>query len=202
MLDIAQIEQKTDEELVSLVLKDKENYLFLMQRYEARLFRFLTSIARLERREDYEDILQNAFLKAYININDYDRSLKFSSWIYRIVHNEMIDHVRRKKAKEQFVSLDQENDETVKLLNILSDDTDLPRDMDHQMLASEVKNVLTMLPIDYREVLILKYYEDKDYKEISDILQKPMGTVATLLNRAKAAAKDKLGAMFKRNQGG
>ncbi len=198
MQKIIDIEQKTDEELVGMVLENKENYLYLMERYEQRLLRFLMSITRLERREDYEDILQNAFLKAYLNIRGYDRSLKFSSWIYRIVHNEMIDHVRKKKSKASHISLDDEsNPDAGKLLDVLRDTTDLPEEMDQKLLSAKVKNVLNTLPEDYREVLVLQYFEDKDYREISDILQKPMGTVATLINRAKKIAKDKFAAMMR-----
>ena len=55
--------------------------------------------------------------------------------------------------------------------------------------ADTIKKALEALPLKYREVLILRYFEDRDYKEISDILRKPPGTVATLLNRAKSKFK-------------
>ncbi len=183
--------QQSDEQLVMAVLQDKEVYVYLMQRYERKLFHFLRHITRLSDAE-YEDILQNAFLKAYLNLREFDPSLKFSNWMYRIVHNEMIDHVRRNKNQSAHVSLDSEDEDELKLLDILPDGTDLARELDQILLSHEIGKHLQSLPLEYREVITLRFLEEKDYQEISDILKKPMGTVATLLNRAKKKLAEKL----------
>lgn len=186
---------KTDEELVALVLRDKEYYMCLMARYEEKLLRYLRSIGRLVS-EDYEDILQNAFLKAYINLNDFDHSFPFKNWIYRIVHNEFIDFIRKRKIKNMTLSLDTNTEDTRALLDRLSSDVDVERDVDRKVLEEHMSEVLALLPMEYREVIVLKYFEERDYREISDILQKPIGTVATLLNRAKALLKQKATVLF------
>jgi len=184
-------EQKTDEELVRLVLQDKEYYLCVMQRYEEKLFHYICRSSRLGK-EECEDILQNAFLKIYINLHDFDLSLKFSSWIYRIVHNEMIDYLRKNKMHHETLPLEMEEEDEISFIEILHDDTDMGKELDDTILQENIQELLQKLPVHYREVLVLKYLEQKDYQEISDILRMPMGTVATLLHRAKKMMKEKI----------
>ncbi len=177
---------KTDEELVALTLENPEVYAFLVQRYEEKLLRYVMRISR-STKEDGEDILQDVFLSAYKNLNDFDQALKFSSWIYRITHNKVISHFRKVTARPKTTTYEGDSN----LLNILASDEDLARELERKYTAVEVKDVLEKLDERYREVLVLKFLEEKDYKEISDILEKPMGTVATLISRAKQQFKEK-----------
>lgn len=179
MPQITDYEKLSDEELVKLTLKDKEVFLYLIKRYQSKLIAYIRRISGL-RLEDAEDLLQEVFIKIYQNINNFDTDLKFSSWVYRIAHNEVIDNYRRKQSRPNEILWDQEN-----FANLLAADTDIAKDVDIEFLRKNINKVLTKLDIKYREVLILKFLEEKDYKEISDILKKPMGTVATLISRAK-----------------
>jgi RNA polymerase sigma-70 factor (ECF subfamily) len=179
------IEQSSDEELVALTLKNPEAYGFLVDRYEEKLKRYIMRISS-STNEDAEDLLQDVFLSAYKNLNDFDMELKFSSWIYRISHNKVISHFRKVSARPKTTTYEGDT----QLLNILSSDEDLARDLERKYTASEVRSILQGMDERYREVLVLKFLEEKDYKEISDILEKPMGTVATLINRAKKQFKE------------
>lgn len=179
--------EKTDEELVALTLEDRESYACLIRRYEAPLMRYVRRISGYSD-DDIADILQNAFIGAYRNLNDFNPSLKFSSWLYRIVHNETISHHRRHRSRPQTVSM-QEGDDVFELL---ASEVDVPRDVGRTLAAQRIRDVLDLMDPKYREVLVLKYLEDKDYREISDILKKPMGTVATLINRAKKQFRTKV----------
>ena len=85
------LREKTDEELVALALKDPQVYASIMERYEEKLLRYIMRIS-VNSKEDAEDVLQDVFLSAYKNLNDFDQDLKFSSWIYRIAHNKVISH--------------------------------------------------------------------------------------------------------------
>lgn len=176
----------SDEELVKLTLENQENFLYLINRYQDKLARYIRRIAGLNN-EDIEDILQDVFIKIYQNINSFDDDLKFSSWIYRITHNEVIDNYRRRQARPQEITYDSEN-----ILNNIISDLDISREVDRKYLQDNLNKILDKLDLKYREVLILKFLEEKEYKEISDILKKPMGTVATLINRAKKQFLDKL----------
>jgi RNA polymerase sigma-70 factor (ECF subfamily) len=178
---------KTDEELVALTLKDKENYRYLMERYEKKLMRYIMRISGIKR-EDAEDVLQESFIKAYQKINDFDFSYKFSSWIYRIAHNETFTHLRRKKSRPKVI----DSEFSSIIIDSLRDDLNVEKEIDKKYLAKHLSEIMSVISEKYRIVLVLKYLEDKDYQEISDILKKPMGTVATLLKRAKEQLKKEI----------
>jgi len=179
--------KKTDEELVSLALGDQSHFLYLMRRYEGKLLAFILRISNYSH-DEAEDILQEVFIKIYENLNDFDTSLKFSSWAYRITHNQVISHYRKTKARPQSLPLDINE----KILANLSSDLDIEKEIEVGYLKKAIKKVLANLDVKYREVLILKFLEERSYQEISDILKKPMGTVATLINRAKKEFKEEL----------
>ena len=111
--------------------------------------------------------------------------MKFSTWVYQIAHNETISAFRKSKSRgeEKRTTLEPE------LFDNLADEFDFVAAFEANLTAEKVRKVLAMLPENYREVLILRFIEDKSYDEIADIIQKPPGTVATLINRAKAAFK-------------
>lgn len=179
--------EKTDAELVVLALKDQDKFELLMNRYEKKFFRYIRRFAGLSN-ESIEDILQEAFIKIYINLNDYNPSLSFSSWAFRIVHNETINYLR-KNNKIKTVPLETEDEETGNLINVLKSEIDVAQDLSKKDMNERIREVIRLIPEKYREVLILRYIEDFDYQEISDILKIPMGTVATLVNRAKEKFK-------------
>ena len=173
-------EEKTDEELVSLVLKDADIFLYLLRRYEEKLRRYIARISNLSR-DELEDVLQDVFIKVYKNLNAFDTSLKFSSWIYRITHNEVISNFRKYKNKATIISFDSDG----AFIKNIADDLDIEKQFKLEDLKNEVTLIFAEMDLKYREVLILRFLEEKSYTEISDILKKPEGTVATLLNRAK-----------------
>lgn len=177
--------EKSDVQLVKLALKDQEALSFLIDRYEERLLRYIRRFSGLSQ-ESAEDVLQEVFIKIYKNLNDFDTTLKFSSWAYRITHNETLNYIRKNRNKKT-VSL--ENDDAVSLIEILESDANVREEVAKKELSERVRKVLTELPTKYREILILRFIEDLDYTEISDILKKPIGTVGTLLNRAKTQFK-------------
>ena len=174
----------TDEELVKLILENQENFLYLVRRYEEKLTRYIRRISGLDK-EDIEDLLQDIFIKVYQNLNDFDTSLKFSSWIYRITHNHVISNFRKSKARPVTVSIDEENDIARKIASGI----DILKEVDQKLKKKVIIDVLKKMDKNYKEILILKFLEEKDYNEISDILQKPVGTVGTLINRAKKQFK-------------
>jgi len=178
---------KTDEELVVLTLKDKENYQYLIQRYKNKLMRYIVRLSGIKT-EDAEGILQEVFIRVYQKLNDFDTSLKFSSWIYRITHNEIIDHLRKSKTRPQVI----DSESNLIALDLLKADLDIIKDIDKKYFAENIEKIINTLDEKYRNVIILKYKEDKDYNEISDILKKPPGTIATLLKRAKEQLKKEI----------
>jgi RNA polymerase sigma-70 factor (ECF subfamily) len=177
----AEYQNKTDEELAQSVLTDANALVVLIRRYESRLLSYIRRISGSSV-EDAEDILQEAFMDAYKHIANFDPSLKFSSWIYRIVHNRTISAYRKKKKEMGDFSIDNEDDGFARILSAKDDTSRLA---DQSLTADVVRKIMKELPERDRTVLILAYMEEKTYDEISDILRAPPGTVATWIRRAK-----------------
>jgi RNA polymerase sigma-70 factor (ECF subfamily) len=187
-----QMTDEEDEEIVRRTLIDKEAFVLLIERYEAKLMRYLTRLG-VGLVEDREDILQNAFIKAYKNLNSFDPTLAFSSWMYRIVHNEAMSFFRFKHARPQVIL----NEESEALVSELQDDSaDTALFAETRLSRVELIKALEILPQSYRDALTLRFFEDRSYSEMSDILQVPIGTVSTLLYRAKRALKEALPKTF------
>lgn len=171
--------QKTDSELVILSKQDPENFGLLMERYQLQLFNYIRRIGQFPN-EDTEDLLQEVFIKIYQKINEYEEDLKFSSWAYRIAHNHVIDHFRKVNARPKTNALEDEEWE-----RLIAGSVHMEKEIINKDCVEKIKNVLATLPIKYKEVLVLRFIEEKDYEEIMDILKKPKGTVATLISRGK-----------------
>jgi RNA polymerase sigma-70 factor, ECF subfamily len=172
--------QMSDLELVRKSLEEVDFFSCLYERYEDRLLRY---IRRLGAGEDAEDILQEAFIRVWKNLNAFDQSLKFSSWLYRIVHNQAVSCIRKKKSfgKDQREAFDEKRFSEMPA----EQPGEAVLDMEEQDVRTH--ELLEKLPLPYKEVMVLKYLEDMSYEEISDILKIPEGTVATRINRAKKA---------------
>lgn len=164
----------TDKEIIKLSLNDLDLFRCLFERYESRLKIYIKRISGFDH-EEIEDVLQNAFVKIWKNLNAYDESVEVSGFIYNIVHNETISLWRKlnsaRKLKESYsksyISAEElANEETYEF-------------------NKEINRILNMMPEKYKEVIILRFFENMDYEEISYILKIPEGTVATRINRAK-----------------
>lgn len=177
-------EIQTDELLVKEAIRDSEYFLELMNRYEARLLRYIKRTVNVSD-ADAEDILQEVFIKSYQNLNSFDTSLKFSSWMYRITYNHCISYFRKHKKDMQVIS----SEDNMTLVTGLASDLDVGEDIAQKINQELLISIMRKMDSKYRTVLILKYLEEKDYKEISDIMKIPMGTVATYVNRAKKQLK-------------
>jgi RNA polymerase sigma-70 factor (ECF subfamily) len=162
-----------DEQLVVYIrTKDKEAYREIVKRYEKKLMRYCIYLIKDEIKAN--DVLQSTFLKAFVNLNGFNKNKKFSTWIYRIAHNEAINEVKKNNKEVQLLeNMDFESSE------------DLDENVFRKERQKKIKECLSRLPILYAEPLTLHYLEEKSYDEISDILRISIGTVGTRINRAK-----------------
>ena len=181
MIDKQKFVNLTDEELVQKSLKNSDYFALLIDRYEQKFLRFIYRILGCSSTEA-EDILQDAFIKIYEHLNDFDTKLKFSSWGYRIVRNETIDKIRRLN-QNHLIKLDAAE------LDEIADKVDIIDKLDKQIQKQKIMTALNSLKPKYQEPLILFLLEEKSYEEISDILRKPVGTIGSLINRGKEKLK-------------
>ncbi len=174
--------QLSDEEVAKLVQDgDREQFGLLVERYEEKLLRYGRKF--LSRSEDIEDIVQDVFINCYQNLQGFDTAQRFSPWIYRIAHNAFVNGLRKQKRNPLvFVDFD-----TFVAHPVYEDP--VPREREQAEVKGMIEKSLEHLKSHYREVLVLYYLEELSYKEISDILQVPTGTVGIRLKRAKDALK-------------
>lgn len=175
-------DELSDQEIIRKALEEVDYFSCLYERYEERLLRYIRRLGAGSE-EEAEDILQEAFIKIWKNLRAYDPRLPLSSWIYRIVHNQAISHWRKSRSfgKKNRVGWREAR------LEDLPDSDPLFSWDEAASIPTMIQQVLTQLPLPYREVLVLRFFERLSYEEISDVLKIPEGTVATRLNRAKRA---------------
>lgn len=172
----------TDADIVRLTLENPENFRSIIERYEWPLRRYIHRLTEIDE-ADADDVLQEIFIKVYRHLYGYDADISFSSWIYRIAHNHTIDLFRKRKTENQF-SLD--DADIALLVETLSDGENPSTEMSRQDIEEAMTSVFQKMKKEYREILILHFLETRSYDEISDILEIPIGTVGTLIHRAKA----------------
>jgi len=162
------IKTMTDEELVGM-FSNGNNQAFdvLLNRHKNRVFTYILLIVR--NRDLAEDIFQEAFMKAIVTIKQgrYVDNGKFYSWVTRIAHNLIIDFYRRERnentvSNEEFAEVDLFNNS--KLCDENVEDV-LVRDQ----VFSDVRNLVLHLPENQQEVVRMRYYEDRSFKEIADM---------------------------------
>lgn len=181
-----QYAELSDEALFAVCVKDIQAFELLVRRYEKKLTGYIRKRSHASS-EDIQDILQNVFLKVYKNMYDFDTSLSFSSWVYRICHNEMIDWYRREKVR---ATLSLDDDEG--LLEKVTEEKGIYDHIKHEEQKEILQKVLSELPSLYQDIFSLRYFEEKGYEEIADILTIPPGTVATYISRGKKKLQEKL----------
>lgn len=144
---------------------------FLIQAHQPKLYNFIYRYTR--NRQDAEDLMQDTFVKAFRHFDRYDRRYAFSTWLYTIARRTLYNHHRGKRPMEtiEFELVDEATSPAIR--TELSDS--------HQTIWALVK---TLRP-DYQEVLILKYAEDLSVKEISQVMNRSVVLIKTLLFRAR-----------------
>lgn len=170
----------SDEELAKKSPHNMDFFAILFQRYEKKLLMYILRISSFSG-EEAEEVLQESFVKAWKNINGFDDDFKFSSWIYRIVHNTTVSEWRKtqSKGKENMHKVDEE------IFQNIPSELDIEKNFSKSCDSADIKKVISAMPEKYREILVLRFFEELSYSEISDILKKTTGTVSTLVNRAK-----------------
>ncbi len=181
----------SDEQIIEKVLKDdKDIYIEIIKRYEKKLSHYLRKF--ICDQDEIEDVLQVVFIKTYKNLYGFDQTKKFSSWIYRIAHNEAVNHLKKKRSTK--ICLD---DIEYKLVD---DKVNLNEGIDKNFLKKDIEKIMSSLNIKYREPLLLFFFEEKSYEEISDILRIPKNTVGTLILRGKRQIKESLEEIKKKHE--
>ncbi|MBP6889615.1 MAG: sigma-70 family RNA polymerase sigma factor [Candidatus Moranbacteria bacterium] len=174
---------ESDEDIILRVRQGEiAAFQFIVSRYERKLSLYLTHL--IGNRDEAEDLLQDVFVKAYQHLKNFDDTRIFSPWVYRIAHNEAVNWIRKRSRRPIIVSWDDIVEATGEQQSVESRET-LEERWIRRELRDDVREALSRLPEEHREVLTLRYYLDKSYREIAEIIGTPMNTVASRVNRAK-----------------
>ena len=169
----------------------EEGYRELMRRYERPIFSLVVRMVR--DRPLAEDLSQEVFIKAFRRLDSFDRSRKFSSWLFKIAHNTAIDELRRRHLPT--VPIETPTTEGVDLLNVLPEDAGEgpERAADRLDLTDAIEAAIGSLRPSYREAIVLRFQEGLSYEEVGEIMGLPLGTVKTHLHRARKELALRLG---------
>jgi RNA polymerase sigma-70 factor (ECF subfamily) len=158
--------QTSDALLVKNYIAGDENSLsVLIQRHQSKIYGFIYS--KLSDRDIADDIFQDTFIKVIktLKSNSYNEEGKFLPWVMRISHNLIIDHYRRNKKMPMF-----RETEEFSIFSIMSDNVP---NIESQLITSQVENdlrkLIEELPVDQKEVLMMRMYQDLSFKEISEL---------------------------------
>ena len=170
----------------------------LVRRYDRNVFRIAQHIT--QNREDAEDVVQDAFLKAYENLPQFQMQSKFYTWLVRIAVNEALMKLRRRRP-ERMVSLDEE---------VRTEEDSMPREIadwspnpEQQYNQAELKDILGKtiqgLPPSFRTVFVLRDVEGLSTEETAEALDLSIPAVKSRLLRARLQLRERLSRYFKRH---
>jgi RNA polymerase sigma-70 factor, ECF subfamily len=173
----------------------------LVRRYDRNVFRIAQHIT--QNREDAEDVVQDAFLKAYQNLGQFQGQSKFYTWLVRIAVNEALMRLRRRRP-ERMVSLDED---------VKTEDDSVPREVadwspnpEQQYSQAELKDILTRtiqgLPPSFRTVFVLRDVEGLSTEEAAEALDLSIPAVKSRLLRARLQLRERLSRYFQKRNGG
>ena len=169
---------------------DQDAFAEVVEYYKDKVYQLCYRM--LGNAHEAEDSAQEAFIRAYVNIHSYDSTKKFSTWLYRIATNLCIDRIRKKKP-DYYLDAEISGTDGMNMYSQIPADQKLPEDeLEKLELQEHIQQEILKLPDKYRSVIILKYVDELSLKEISDILDLPVGTVKTRIHRGREALRNKL----------
>jgi RNA polymerase sigma-70 factor (ECF subfamily) len=187
--------ERSDQELVRLCLKgDERAARELVERFQRPVFSLVYRMVR--DRELAEDLTQEVFVRTFNNLERYDRSYKFSSWLFKIAYNLTVDHLRRKRPRT--ISMHGSPDATTPesqaatSLVLESDEESPDAVVEARELATHLEEAIARLRPEYRTAILLRHVEGRAYEEIAEVMDVPLGTVKTYIFRARRELRDLL----------
>jgi RNA polymerase sigma-70 factor (ECF subfamily) len=182
-----QLKELTDEQLLGEHATGRDGaYEVLIGRYRNELLHFL--IRFLGSRAAAEDVFQDTFLQIHLVADSFDTSRRFKPWLYTIAANKARDHHRKQKrraATSLSAPIGRSGSNEVEFIDLLAGEDENPEvPVSDAEQAQLVKNAVDDLPVHYREILLLSYFQQMSYNQIADALDIPLGTVKSRLHSA------------------
>ncbi|WP_418992881.1 RNA polymerase sigma factor [Alistipes sp.] len=174
-MEIADYIVAEDRQLVERVLAgDDLAFEYLFNRYSDAIRRLF--VQRLGGANDADDLLQETFIKVYINLHRYSSSFTFGQWVYTIARNTFIDYVRR---RQDDLSIDE------RFASPASSAPTPEESVINLQQRTQIEHYLQTLAPRYRQLIVMRFFDEYSYEEIAAKLGLPLGTVKTQIHRAR-----------------
>jgi len=168
--------------IISEILSgEQEQFRFLVERYHRGLVVHLYNL--INDQHTAEDVAQEAFIRAYNKLSQYNEAYAFSTWLYKIADNIAYRHLKQTKKTNDFAAIEE---------LVPDDKPSLEQATDRIFTQEAVRSSIDTLPVIYRQVIALYYWDNFNYEEIAVIMERPVGTIRTWLHRAKEDLRKEL----------
>lgn len=179
----------TDEEIVNLAVREDANaFGEIVRRWDRKIFALCFGM--LGREDDARDAAQEAFIAAYRNLASFRGDARVSSWLHRIAVNQCLTMKRRQRSRAEDLIDDENGEEDRVFIAPLLNSPARRTEMKERMTL--VRQAVTALPTDLRQVIVMKEFEEMTFQEISDTLELPLSTVKSRLYTALKQLRMKL----------
>ena len=177
----------SDEKLILRFQEGDINaYNELVKRYKDRLFNFV--LRYFNNAEQAEDVVQDTLIKLYTHASYYKNIAKFSTWIFTIAKNNALTELRKNKRKKT----DSLWTEDGKVIDINSKEESLESKVQNEIAIDQLNKFLDEIPENFRMAVVLRDFQELSYEEISKILEIPIGTIKSRINRGRIQLAEKM----------
>ena len=177
----------SDEKLILRFQEGDINaYNELVKRYKDRLLNFV--FRYFNNKEQAEDVVQDTLIKLYTHASYYKNIAKFSTWIFTIAKNNALTELRKNKRKQT----DSLWTDDGKVIDINSNDQTLDRRVQNEIAVDQLNKFLEEIPENFRMAVVLRDFQELSYDEISKILEIPIGTIKSRINRGRIQLAEKM----------
>jgi RNA polymerase sigma-70 factor, ECF subfamily len=189
----ADVTALTDEDLVRLALeRNGAAFRMIIQKYNRRLYRIARSVLRSD--SEAEDALQDGYLRAFANLAQFRGASSLSTWLSRIVLNEALGRIRRRKPTVELSAIEGGAGHMAEIIPFpsITSQMDPERSMAQRQIHHIVERAIDHLPLDFRTVLVARLVQEMSIEETAELLHLRPETVKTRLHRARGLLKAEL----------
>ena len=176
MLDLAQGDRSAFERIISA---HKQRVMNIAYRF-------------LQNSSDAEDVTQEVFIRTYSSLRSYNPQFKFSTWLYRIASNFIIDHWRKKKIDVFSLDHQKKLDRDLPPIQVPADEESIVTKFETSQLRDRIERTLERIPSSLREVFVWRHINELSYEEIAEIKGLPTGTIKNRVFQAKELIRNLL----------
>jgi RNA polymerase sigma factor (sigma-70 family) len=175
---------KEDHRLIRKALEGcQESYGKIMRKYQDSVRNIIFKI--IHDQDELDDLVQETFIKAFSSLKSFNEQYSFATWIYKIATNNCIDHLRKRKLKTLSINRTYEQEDRETSFDLPDKDAEADKMLIEDQKKKIIRDAIDSLPEKYKTVIIMRHQEEKNYDEISQALDIPIGTVKAHIFRAR-----------------